>query len=159
MLTTGSGSLEDIDQRSASGWTALMASCEHNRADVCQLLLELGATVNCRNNQGDTALLLASRKGHERIVRTLVAAPHSQVNYADLQNSYSCLHYATKRDQIQLCRFLIAHQADINQRDLTGWTPLCHAAYLGCTSVLELLLIAKVRDLAEYNHTGEVNES
>ena len=64
------------------GWTLLMLTALHNRADFARLLLSSGADPARQNKFGETALSLATYKGFDRLVSMLEHvsdAPHAEV--------------------------------------------------------------------------------
>jgi HEAT repeat protein len=61
-----------VNSQDDHGWTALIWSYED--PETLQVLIGAGADVNARNRQGRSALMLAARAGHTKIVGSLVAA-------------------------------------------------------------------------------------
>lgn len=45
-----------MDDRDEEGWTALLAACSNGDEEICKILLEAGADINCRDNYGQTPL-------------------------------------------------------------------------------------------------------
>ena len=79
------------------GWSALIWACSMSHEHVAKALLEgkyegRGATVYLRAKSGWTALMSASYRGHESVVRLLLSRGAEQ----DLQSNsgYTALHYA-----------------------------------------------------------------
>jgi ankyrin repeat protein len=63
-----------VDARNRNGNTALIfASSGGVRPQVVEALLAAGARVNASNKHGNSALAWAALKGHEGVVRTLLA--------------------------------------------------------------------------------------
>ena len=58
-----------------AGQTALMLAVSHGRLDMVRMLMEAGADVNMRDEDGSTALMCASEHGHTEIVKLLLAHP------------------------------------------------------------------------------------
>jgi ankyrin repeat protein len=65
-----------VNARNAIGFTPLMAACDTDASsvEVVQLLLDAGADVNVRTNDGKTALSLARRRNNETILDLLLKA-------------------------------------------------------------------------------------
>jgi ankyrin repeat protein len=62
-------------------------------------------------------------------VAYLLEKKHASVTAIDLQGE-TPLHHAVLMASPAMVQFLIAHGADVNQRDRDGWTPIMTAAYL-----------------------------
>lgn len=88
---------------------------------VCRFLIEKGATIDARDEDGCTPLLLACAKGYrqEQLVETLVEAG-AEVNARD-RDGLSPLHRATSTE---IARVLIQGGAEVNACDNRGQTPL-----------------------------------
>jgi len=52
-----------------------MLAASHGRLEMLELLLECGADVNARDNDGSTALMCACEHGYMDIVQTLLVHP------------------------------------------------------------------------------------
>ena len=50
-----------------------MVACINHHLDVAKALVEAGADVDARTNDGETCLSLAARSGHEAVVEDLVS--------------------------------------------------------------------------------------
>ena len=93
------------------GGTALMSACASYRSEMVGFLLQAGAEVNMKTNDGKTALHVA--------VGSSPSLPEKQ------------------RDCVRL---LLKHGAQVDALDKSGGTALMDAAWFGCLpSVLELL--------------------
>ena len=53
----------------------MMLAVSHGRLDMVRMLMEAGADVNMRDEDGSTALMCASEHGHAEIVKLLLAHP------------------------------------------------------------------------------------
>lgn len=65
---------EPVNGKPSIVWTPLLCAVDKGRADCVKILIEHGANVNARTKAGNTALGLATHKGHERIAAMLKAA-------------------------------------------------------------------------------------
>ena len=57
-----------------TGGTALMLAAANGHTETVKLLLDRGANINVRDNEGKTALVWAREKGHTEIVQLIEAA-------------------------------------------------------------------------------------
>ena len=105
---------------------------------VVQLLLDLGVNVDCTNEQGSTALMLATECGYEPIVQTLLS---SGLN-VNIQDSYgwTALMLASHNGHFQLAELLLNKQANVNHTANNGATALMIASQNGHFQVAGLLL-------------------
>jgi hypothetical protein len=109
-------------------------------------LVEGGANIEEIDNEGKTALLLAShsaakpslRPNNFEIVRYLVKCG-ANVAHSD-RNSMTALHWACFDGNAQTVKCLIKHGARVTERDKTGMTALLNAACDGSLEVVQYLL-------------------
>lgn len=125
-----------IDEKGQTGMT-LALRLDSLRA-VQALLGARKINVNARNAQGETALMLASIKGHVELVKALLARD-ADVN----QTGWTPLHYAasgTLAQQTDVVALLLEHHAYIDAGSPNGTTPLMMAAQYGTDACAQLLL-------------------
>jgi quinoprotein dehydrogenase-associated probable ABC transporter substrate-binding protein len=91
-----------------------------------------GADVNVELNN---AVLADDQKR----VAYLLEKKHAAIGAPDLQGELP-LHHAIIQGSPSMVAFLIAHGADVNQRDRDGWTPLMTAAY--CDDGVDVKVLA-----------------
>ena len=63
-----------MDARKANGSTPLIAHCAAGNKEVIEKLIEQRANVDIQDNDGWSALMVASQRGHIEIVRSLIYA-------------------------------------------------------------------------------------
>ena len=126
---------EDVNFEFESG---LLNAALNGNNEAVQFLLDLGVNVDCTNEQGCTALMLATECGHEPIVQTLISGG-ANVN---IQDSYvwTTLMLASENGNFQVTKLLLNKEADVNISNNKGFTALMLASQNGHFQVAELLL-------------------
>ena len=108
--------------------------------ELVKYYLEIGINVNILNAKNDTALLWASRWGHENTVNFLL----TQNADVSLQNDKksTALHWAVRYQQKRTVKLLLTiGRADPNQKRVMGLVaPLFLAASMGNTKIAKLLI-------------------
>jgi len=93
-----------------NGWRLLHRVCSRGHLELACGLLDLGASVNARDNSGWDALLCASDGDHPAVVTLLLdrgADPCSR------SKDYSALHLAAYNNNLQVCLSLLNRGADL----------------------------------------------
>jgi uncharacterized protein len=124
-----------------SGSTPLMLASRAGRAEVMRWLVDRGAAVGERSNNGYTALSLASSRGHTPVVRLLLEGG-ADPTFVHAFGS-SPLIEACKEGRLEALRCLLDHPsaaATINHRDSGGTTALYWACVFGYVGALRALL-------------------
>ena len=90
-----------------------------SRAECCELLLNRGANIN-----GDKPppLIIASRRGDERICKVLINKG-ADVN-ACTDDGFTCLHSAALMNRISIAKIFLAAGARTDMEGWNGETPL-----------------------------------
>ncbi|XP_065928598.1 serine/threonine-protein phosphatase 6 regulatory ankyrin repeat subunit C-like [Magallana gigas] len=103
-----------------------------------QLLLENGADINLRINEGFTPLYVACHHGHISTVKLLIE------NGADInlcnEQGLSPLHNVCNHGRESILQYLIRNGANINLLSKEGYSPLDLACKEGHISTVELLI-------------------
>jgi len=119
----------NVEQRDATGRTAVLAATAGNHVAVVQALIAAGANVNAQDSMRDSAFLLAGARGYTEIARATLAAG------ADLKlpNRFggNALIPACERGHVDTVRFLLTTPIDVNHVNNLGWTCLLEAVILG----------------------------
>ena len=113
-----------------------MASHE-GHIDCVKLLVESGAEVDTRNNDGDTPLFWAASKGHIEVVQLLIEQ-HADVNACDSKGR-SCLWTAAFNGHTDVVRALVSAGADVHLQKNDGSSPLTAASqerHIDCVKLL-----------------------
>ena len=104
-----------------------------------------------RDDQGRTALLLATMQGHVAIAESLIAAG-ADVNAQDHQRDSAYL-LAGARGNLPILRLALAHGADLRSTNRFGGTALIPAAERGHVEAVRLLIAAGT-DVNHVNRLG-----
>jgi len=137
----------NVDARSKSGRTPLMAASGERRIEVVKALLEARANANARDEKGWTALMAASLAGSLESAEALLGA-RADPN-AEYKNGESALSLAVRRilsgggrDDDPVVRILLEHGASPETKDDRG-LPLVVEVVRGDRVGLAELLIEK----------------
>ncbi|XP_014286854.1 putative ankyrin repeat protein RF_0381 isoform X2 [Halyomorpha halys] len=109
-----------------------------SESSIIKILFEMGADINIKTEEGETALYCASARGALELVRALV-----QQGAAIDRQTYegkTALMIASRNSNPRVVRFLLDNGAIPMIKDEDGWTSLHYAAQAGCMdSVIALL--------------------
>jgi ankyrin repeat protein len=123
----------------SGGWTALLVASDHEESRaVVELLLDRGADMQARTNDGSNALMLAVEKNNGDVVNLLVGK-HIDPNAGDA-GGVTPLMNASGRGLQDMARRLIDSGADINARSQRGYTALMRAAREGNVETIRYLI-------------------
>lgn len=99
--------------------------------------LEIGADVNGRDNNGNTALMQALLR-NEYEMATLFINKGADVNIRNVVGE-TALMITAQRNQIEMAKLLIEHKADVNIKSRTDATALKIATEGNNTEMIKLL--------------------
>lgn len=117
-------------------------ACEQDRKDYIQLFLQFGAQINELNNQGMSALVQASGRGHREVVRILLEKQGTNVNIIDRFTQSTPLIQASMNGHLSVVELLVQEFGlDLNfRRKDSGKTALGYAMeHPNNQKVIELL--------------------
>lgn len=125
----------DVETSDPNGTTLLMMAAREGHFTLSKMLLDRNARVRARNAYGDSAILLASLKGHLEIVKLLHAYG------AELDTpGWTPLHYCSWEGRVAVCQYLLEEGARVDAASANGTTPLMMAARQGQSDTVKLLL-------------------
>ncbi|HEX7964870.1 MAG TPA: ankyrin repeat domain-containing protein [Gammaproteobacteria bacterium] len=102
-----------------------------------------GVPVDSLNHDGDTAFLIAVRKGREPLARVLIELG-ANVNHQNRARR-TALHEAAQQGAMNLVRMCLTFRARLDLQDVNGNTPLHLAAARTHVDVVEFLIRAGSR--------------
>jgi ankyrin repeat protein len=143
------GSKINVKGRDLSGDTALHHAVRQGFVEIAVLLLrQIGTGVNIANQDGETALTIATRGRDESMVKLLLRSTklnpnlefRNQVDSQTVQGP--ALHIAVANKSDSIVELFIRHAAnlDSNYRNAQGRTPLHYAVLSGNPRICEILL-------------------
>lgn len=124
----------------------LLSAAQRGSPQRCRELLDkkvnghLAAGVNSRGMNGETALHIAAREGHEEVCRILLLNIDGIDVNPKLKDGRTPLHIASERGFIEIVNMLLLCGATVNARDNLGYTPLHYAARFGRVNIVKKLL-------------------
>ncbi|KAL9117500.1 MAG: hypothetical protein Q9187_005963 [Circinaria calcarea] len=127
--------LNKIDNRKK---TALIWAAEGGHEAIIQLLLEKGADVDAKDENGHTALHEAAFKGNKAVIRLLLEKG-ADIKVKD-KDKWTAMHAAALSGHEAIIQLLLEKGADIDAKDEDGQTVLYQAASSGHEAVIRLLL-------------------
>jgi len=118
--------------------TQLIQAAKDGDLQAVRAALAEGAGVNGKDNNGTTALMMASGCGHTEIVRLLLEKG-SAVNVKRTDDGVTALFLASQNGHAKVAKLLLENDADVNV-NADGETALFQASCGGHTEIVRLLL-------------------
>jgi hypothetical protein len=124
----------------------LLSAAQRGSPQRCRELLDkkvnghLAAGVNSRGTNGETALHIAAKEGHEEVCRVLLLNIDGIDVNPKLKDGRTPLHIASERGFIEIVNMLLLCGATVSARDNLGYTPLHYAARFGRVNIVKKLL-------------------
>ena len=129
------------DSVNIGGATPLMFAIFKNNSRIVKQLIDKGANVRARDNEGNSAFLYACGFGDGNIIRMLLQKDKTLVNDKTPNGNLNGLHYAAAFNNLNTINFLIKNvDMNINDRDSNGCTALYYAAYYAKNDAYNLLI-------------------
>lgn len=131
----------EIDQVDAvTGDNALIAAVKNRYNDIAIVLSNSGININHKNNDGQTALMVAAKQGNLFMVKELLNRG-AKLNMVDISGNNE-LFYATQGGYNGIIDLLLDESSNPNISNNNGNTPLMIAAGTSNLYILERLLTA-----------------
>lgn len=112
----------------------LALATKANFVDIVKLLVDAGVDINYQDEQGETALHVAARFGHDTCAKILLDGTDEQkinTELAEVTYSWTPLFIACVDGSLSVVELLIEAGADLKRADSSGWTAKEHAALRG----------------------------
>jgi len=120
----------------AGSYEDFFNAIELDNADQITKLLVKGFDPNTPSENGESALIVAVKKGSVKVVQALVSVKTLDIARTNLQDE-NALMFAAFNNNIEIAQRLIKSGSEVNK---TGWTPLHYAATKGNFLMIKLLL-------------------
>ncbi|KAL3461971.1 ankyrin repeat-containing domain protein [Aspergillus heterothallicus] len=117
--------------------TALHHAVAHGRYKLVQPLIHGGTPIEAEDDNGDTALLMASRTSCEGTRELLIYGANPNARASD---GSTPLHHSSSHSDPEIYTCLITAGADITAKDESGQTPLHAAAAVGNHTICHRLI-------------------
>ena len=118
---------DDDENKSFAFDESFLKASTVGNIDTLQFLLLIGVCIDYQNQEGKTALMIASKHGHKEIVKYLLSAK-ANVNNAD-NTAQSALISASENNDIAIAQLLLQAKANPNHQRNDGNTSLNIACY------------------------------
>ncbi|KAI9332899.1 ankyrin repeat-containing domain protein [Zopfochytrium polystomum] len=119
----------------------LILASEHGQIEAIRILLDLGVSPSCRDENSTllTPLIQAARHGHTAVVELLVERG-ARLEDRDPDIGGTAVFHAAINGWYETVKVLIALGADPNAPEWTGCTPIFAASFHGHLEVVETLI-------------------
>ncbi len=121
------------------GRTPATIAAGAGRIEVVEYLLSTGVSVKDANPDGRTMLHAACDGGKYEMVKLLVTKYRAPLGVADAQG-WQPIHFACRKDPVDMLRLLIDQKADVNAQSKPGATPLIMATSMKMKAQVALLI-------------------
>ncbi len=151
-----------LKARRADGWTPFICAAAYNQVDMLEFfLLEKGADVEEKDNQGDTALMFAAVNYlREDATDETLSAVNLLLDWKANPNAMNKkwqtpLMLASQKGEVEIAKLLISKKADIHAKDKNGKSALHYAAESKADPAIVMFLIQQGCDLDLQDDKGE----
>lgn len=119
------------------GNPAIVVAAREGKNKVLRFLSDTkDINLELSNTLGETALMFLALNGDYEFVRYFVSVKHVAID----KEGWTALHYAASKGHLDIVKFLIANDADVDADSPTNATPLMMAARYGHIHVVKFLL-------------------
>lgn len=130
----------NLEDNTADRSTALYVAAQNGHAEVCHVLLEHGAKIDCEYLGGYTPLYIASQNGHLEVIKVLCDAKHKPSLNRLAPNGSSALYVAAQNGHVSVVEYLSQQpNCNVNTTYIGGYTPLYVACQKGYSKIVDFL--------------------
>jgi ankyrin repeat protein len=127
-----------VSSMDETGYMPLHQAISDKKNEIAMFLIQLGADVNSKTNNGQTALQLASLAGSKDIVELLLARG-AGVEAKDAAN-HTSLTNALRSESFETVKLLVDKGANVNNRGLWNMLPIQVAAEFSSPDMVNYLI-------------------
>ena len=102
------------------GKTPIFYAVENDQEEMLSLLLEKGAKVDVRDDEGRCPLTMAAKDGKNDMVKTMVKAGANPDSKGQ-EGMTALMIYAERHDGLQMAKFLVENGADVDAKNDRAW--------------------------------------
>ena len=130
-----------VNEEIGFGKTPIFYAVENDQKEMLKLLLEKGAEVDVRDEEGRGPLTMAAKKGKNEMVKTMVKAGGNPDSKGK-EGMTPLMIYAERNDGLKMAEFLVENGADVNARTKGNLTPLSLAESNNYSAIVTILKAA-----------------
>ena len=119
----------DVDERTATGRTAVTAAALGDHVDVARALIDAGARVDLQDDERNNPLLVCGETGSVAMLREVLRG-HPDLTRTNRFGG-TALIPASDRGHVAMVRALLETDIDVDHVNNLGWTALIEAVILG----------------------------
>lgn len=127
MLLAHGADVDALDYRLNTPLQVAIGSDQLNKPAAARLLVHHGAALENQNEFGETAVMLASKRGKLELVR-LLAISGADVEATDFA-SWTCLHFAAGGGRLELFVWLVNRGLQHRAKNSLGWSAIQYASF------------------------------
>ncbi|MFC1765376.1 ankyrin repeat domain-containing protein, partial [Planctomycetota bacterium] len=117
---------------------SLLTAAQNGEQQEVKVLLDQGADINAKDDQGMTPLHLAAQEGHKEVVEFLLSKD-ADINAQNIKG-YTPLYSAIWNNDPNIVGLLVSKGADVNFSPEKGYPPLQHAVWFENTDIVRSLV-------------------
>lgn len=109
-----------VNEEIGFGKTPIFYAVENGQHEMLKLLLEKGAKVDVRDDEGRGPLTMAAKAGNNEMVKTMVKAGGNPDSKGE-EGMTPLMIYAERHDGLEMAKFLVENGADVNAKNERAW--------------------------------------